>query len=511
MTYNDITQGEYGIVTYEAYNDAIRFNTISYNSVYGAKDYNSQLKNCFNWNTFRKNHVAYYYDPDQELSTLEFDGNILEDNTIGIKVKGASTVDLTNNTLRNNSIGVYIEDASPLVQNNTIEGSRTGVYCTGSSSLILQNTITDSEFGINCMNASPIIQENIIIGASRHAILLEDSSGSVLDNEVDGGSVMIEDSDIDVLSLIDSDVDSRSSTFGQVILDPTSQLTVVWMLEVTVVDEAGDPVHLARASITDALGNEITSQFTQSDGRIHGTYVTERIDTLAGSQAFNPYVMSAEKDGSAGTLEAVIAEDLQLVIVIVAPAKGEGFWLPLWLIITLGSAIALGAGIGAFLSTEVGKFAFLSLLVPLYTKLRKRNVLDNYERGRIYQYIEMNPGEHYSQIKRDLSLPNGSLVYHLRVLEKASKIKFRTDGRFKRFYTLDTRIPVPNGGVLSEVQKRIVDTVKDVPGVTQKEVAALLGVHQSSINYQMGRLEERGLIRSERKGRKVHYHYVGSH
>ena len=197
------------------------------------------------------------------------------------------------------------------------------------------------------------------------------------------------------------------------------------------------------------------------------------------------------------------------MVVIVAHTKEVGFWRPLWLSSTLGSALALGAGIGAFLSTEVGKFAFLSLLVPLYTKLRKRNVLDNYERGRIYQYIEMNPGEHYSQIKRDLSLPNGSLVYHLRVLEKASKIKSRPDGRFKRFYTLDTRIPVPNGGVLSEVQKRIVDAVKDVPGVTQKEIAALLGVHQSSINYQMGRLEERGLIRSERKGRKVHYHYVG--
>jgi parallel beta-helix repeat protein len=329
ITYNDISQGEYGIVTYEAYNDAIRHNTISYNSMYGAKDYNSQLKNCFNWNTFRKNHIAYYYDPDQELSTLEFDGNILEDNTIGIKVKGASTVDLTNNTLRNNSIGIFIEDASPLVQNNTLEGNRVGVYCTESSSLILQNTITDSEFGINCVSASPVIQENIIIGSGSYAILLEDSSGSVLDNDVSGGRIRIEDSEIDVLSLIDSDVDSMSSTFGEVVFDSNSQLRVVWMLDVTVVDEAGDPVHLARASITDALGNEITSQITQSDGGIHGTYVTERIDTQAGSEVFNPYVIEAEKEGSVGSLEAVITEDMQLTVVVVAPAKGGGFWLPL--------------------------------------------------------------------------------------------------------------------------------------------------------------------------------------
>jgi predicted transcriptional regulator len=122
----------------------------------------------------------------------------------------------------------------------------------------------------------------------------------------------------------------------------------------------------------------------------------------------------------------------------------------------------------------------------------------------------MNPGEHYSGIKKDLSLPNGSLVHHLSVLEKGSKIKSRRDGRLKRFYTVGTQIPETNGGVLSEVQKRILDAVKDVPGVTQKEMASLLGVHQSSVSYQMRRLEERGLVRSEKKGRKVHYYYVGS-
>ncbi len=507
ITYNDISYGEYGIVTYEAHNDGIRHNTISYNTVYGAKDYNSQLKNCFNWNKFFKNKVAYYYDPDQDLSTLEFDGNIIEDNEIGIKVAGASTVKLTNNTIRNNGYGIYLTDASPLVFNNSLERNRIGVYCTESSSLILQNTILGGEFGVYCEDASPVIQNNVIDGSERYAILLEGSSGSVLGN--DGGKIRLEDTHIDAMSLVDSDVESVGSTVDQIDLDSTSQITVLWRLRVSVVDEEGSPVHRARVWVNDSSGSLVASPLTGGDGWTNTLLVTQKIDTLAGSEVFNPHVITAAKDDTVGSTQETITEDRELVVVIVAPSKADGFWLPLWLMITLGSAIALGAGIGAFLSTEVGKFAFLSLLVPLYTKLRKRNVLDNYERGRIYQYIEMNPGEHYSQIKRDLSLPNGSLVYHLRVLEKASKIKSRPDGRFKRFYTLDTRIPVPNGGVLSEVQKRIVDAVKDVPGVTQKEIAALLGVHQSSINYQMGRLEERGLIRSERKGRKVHYHYVG--
>jgi hypothetical protein len=70
IAHNTITIGQYGIVTFEAYNDAIKYNTISYNTEYGAKDYNSQLKNCFNWNYFHNNTIAYYYDPEK-ITMLE--------------------------------------------------------------------------------------------------------------------------------------------------------------------------------------------------------------------------------------------------------------------------------------------------------------------------------------------------------------------------------------------------------------------------------------------------------
>lgn len=509
VTYNDISFGEYGIVTYEAHNDAIRFNTISYNTVYGAKDYNSQLKNCFNWNKFFKNKVAYYYDPDQNLSTLEFDGNIIEDNEIGIKVSSASTVNLTNNTIRNNMYGIYLTDASPLVYNNSLEGNSIGIFCEDSSSLILHNTISGGEFGIYCEDSSPMIQENVMEGSRRYAILLERASGSVLDNDVDSGKVRLEDSHLDLLSLLSSEVESVGSTLGQVSLDSESQITILWRVTITVTDEKGNPVSDARVWVNDSFGDVVSTLQTGDDGRTSELLVTQSVDTLAGSQAFNPHVVTAAKEDSVGSLQESITEDRDLVVVIIAPTKGGGFWLPLDLIIVVGSAIAFGAGLVAVLSSEVAKFALISLFLPLYMKLRKKNLLDNYDRGRIYQYIEMNPGEHYSQIKRDLNIPNGSLVYHLRVLEKAAKIKSRRDGRFKRFYAVGTKIPQPNGGILSEVQKRIVDAVKDVPGMTQQELASLLGVHQSSISYQMKRLEERGLIRAGKKGRRVHYYYVG--
>ncbi|MFQ6060565.1 MAG: NosD domain-containing protein, partial [Thermoplasmata archaeon] len=510
IVHNDISFGKYGVVTWEAYNDAIRYNTISYNTIYGAKDYNSQLKNCFNWNKFYKNRVAYYYDPDQSLSTLEFDGNVVEDNEIGIKVSGASTVDLTNNTIENNDIGIYLAEASPLVLNNTLVGNRIGIYCRQSSSLILRNVIVGSDYGIYCEDASPQIEENEFGDSGDYVIyLLDGTEVSIVDNDADGGRIWLEDSQIDSVSLLSSEVESVSSSLEQLHLDSTSKLSVIWRLRVLVLDEEDEPVSGAVVWVNDSFGSVVGHMQTGNDGWGGPLLVTQRIDTMEGSEFFNPHLITAVKDRAVGFAEENVVEDKELVVVIVVPPGAEGLWLPLELLVVLGVAIGVCAGLAAFFATELGKFALFSLFLPLYMKLRKSRILDHYDRGRVYQYIEMNPGEHYNQIKRDLGLPNGSLVHHLRMLEKSGKVKSRKDGRYRRFYTSGTKIPRCDGGILTEVQKRIVDAVVEVPGVTQKEVASLLGVHQSSVNYQMRRLEERGLIRVEKRGRKVHYYYVG--
>lgn len=497
VTYNDISYGEYGIEAYFVYDDAFRYNDISYNTKYGAKGYDVELKNCFNWNHFYKNKVGYWYDPDEPLDTLEFDGNILEDNEIGIKVNGSSTINLTNNTLINNDIGIYILEASPLIMSNTLTGNRIGIYCEDSSSLILENTITGSDRGIYCEDASPVIKENDIADSSEYDLYL------------DGSTARVEDSEFEDISLVDTELESISSTFADVEMDSGSLLTTKWRLTVQVFDENNRPVPQATVWVYDGFGSEVGSLATGSNGWTDEIIVTQKVETSDGSDSHNPFTISAEKDELVGSLEEVIEQDKQLSIILRPPAKDTGLWMPLELLIVMGSAIVIGAGVGAFLASEGFKIALISLFVPLYMKLKKGKLLDNYDRGRVYQYIEINPGEHYSQIKRDLSLPNGSLVHHLRVLEQGEKIKSRRDGRFRRFYTRGTQIPVTNGGVLSEVQKRITDSAKDLPGITQKEMASVLGIHQSSVSYQMGKLEERGLIRTEKKGRKVHYYYVG--
>ena len=172
--------------------------------------------------------------------------------------------------------------------------------------------------------------------------------------------------------------------------------------------------------------------------------------------------------------------------------------------ILFGSVIA--AGIGGIFATEIGKVALLTMFIPLYMKLKKEDVLEHYDRGRVYQYIELNPGEHYNSIKKALNLNNGTLTYHLYVLEKAEKIKSQKDGMYKRFYPQDVKIPENNGGELTEVQNRIANSITDLPGVSQKELSSILGLRQSTLSYQLKNLETKGLLTTTKKGKKTFYY-----
>jgi predicted transcriptional regulator len=177
--------------------------------------------------------------------------------------------------------------------------------------------------------------------------------------------------------------------------------------------------------------------------------------------------------------------------------------------ITLSALILLIAG--AFVGgTEVGKFKFLVGLLPLYTRLKRDKILDHETRGMIRGYIIANPGVHFNYLKRELKLKNGSLAYHLKVLERGEFIKIEREGMYTRLY------PMQNGayykgafkGVrLSEIQKKIVRQVRIKPGITQKKIIAQTGIKQQTVSRNISALEEKEVIRVKRKGRETYCYF----
>jgi uncharacterized repeat protein (TIGR01451 family) len=164
-------------------------------------------------------------------------------------------------------------------------------------------------------------------------------------------------------------------------------------------------------------------------------------------------------------------------------------------------------GVGSMLLSENTKYGLFFFFLPLYTKLRKKNILEHETRGMIRGYVIANPGDHFNSIKKALSLNNGTLAYHLHVLEREGLIKSKRWGKFTRFYPSGMKLP-ENGSRYSEIQKIIMSKIGETPGISQKEIAAVMGVTKSTINYHINRLTELGVVDAKRAGIKIRYFLV---
>ena len=168
---------------------------------------------------------------------------------------------------------------------------------------------------------------------------------------------------------------------------------------------------------------------------------------------------------------------------------------------TLGALLILGA---SAIASENVKWGLLMVFIPLYSKIKREQVLDHFVRGQIYGYVLANPGEHYNAIKVALNLTNGSLAHHLKTLERERFIKSKRFGLYRRFYPMNMKIPEDGFFTPNEIQKTIVELIRTTPAITQKEIAERLGLTPPTVNYHVGILSEHGAIRVERAGRKTH-------
>jgi predicted transcriptional regulator len=176
-------------------------------------------------------------------------------------------------------------------------------------------------------------------------------------------------------------------------------------------------------------------------------------------------------------------------------------------------AIAATAGgitfIGLLTSTEFGKYGLLKLFfLPLYTRIKRERTLDHFLRGQVYEYIRLNQGAHYTSIKKHIGVNNGALTYHLQTLERQRFIKSKRDGRLKRFYPMGVKIQQEEGIQLSELQTSIIDTIRQMPGITQKEIAGMLNTSHQVVGYNINHLAHNKIIRTEKEGRKVRYYLI---
>ena len=61
-------------------------------------------------------------------------------------------------------------------------------------------------------------------------------------------------------------------------------------------------------------------------------------------------------------------------------------------------------------------------------------------RDKIYSVIVQNPGLHFREIQRRTGVATGALQYHTDYLKKKSFIREEKEGKFSRFYALNSQV-----------------------------------------------------------------------
>lgn len=171
------------------------------------------------------------------------------------------------------------------------------------------------------------------------------------------------------------------------------------------------------------------------------------------------------------------------------------------------------AGLAAAFWTSLQSAAAKGLAVaaPLFTRLDREDVLSNGTRLAIYEAVQADPGLCTREIAERVDVAWGTTVYHLKVLEDHHYVTTLKHGRHRRYFE--------NGGthhgdkealatLQNEKTAEVLATVRDEPGLPQKEIAERVDLTPQALAWHMKRLVELDLVEKQRDGRRM-LHFVG--
>jgi len=140
--------------------------------------------------------------------------------------------------------------------------------------------------------------------------------------------------------------------------------------------------------------------------------------------------------------------------------------------------------------------------IMIYSRIKRRDILDNDTREAVFNYITDNPGSHAEKIRKQLGIGDGTLRHHLRQLKLKGMVRFGREGRYKFFY--------PSGfgesQSLTPIQREIIDILEHNEGTTAIEIARKLGKDRTTVLYHIDNLVDKGLLRSKKVNQRVYWY-----
>lgn len=148
-----------------------------------------------------------------------------------------------------------------------------------------------------------------------------------------------------------------------------------------------------------------------------------------------------------------------------------------------------------------------ALVVVLYTRLRRSDVLSHPKRAAIANAVRTSPGLALREILDATGFKKGVASYHTDVLARAGVLARIESGGFTRFFLAgsDDHLRFAAQAVMlsAGAEARVLSLARAEPGLHAAEIARRLGVSRPAVHRVLAKLEERGLAERRRDGARV--------
>lgn len=125
----------------------------------------------------------------------------------------------------------------------------------------------------------------------------------------------------------------------------------------------------------------------------------------------------------------------------------------------------------------------------------------NGNRALILDYIYKNPGTNLSEIEDTLQINRGTLNYHIKILGSTHKISIQKRGKRTYLFYNSGRYTETQKDIMilskNDVRKEIIRTIRDMPGVTNKQLADSIGIDKGTVSWHIKILKNSGIISEE--------------
>lgn len=133
----------------------------------------------------------------------------------------------------------------------------------------------------------------------------------------------------------------------------------------------------------------------------------------------------------------------------------------------------------------------------LFSRTRDDELLEHPRRAQILQLVQTEPGIHFQDLGRRLTLGRGTLEHHLRKMVAANLLTKVRHGGYACYFpkgAVDRRLMAAAPLLRSASGRSILTTVRERPGLSGRQIALELGLSQSTVSYHLRRLEQAGLV-----------------